>query len=406
MMKIFSEHTKKTIVYPINIRFPMERANSIQIIHTCRALAQCGVKVYLLVRRSCSLSDKQILAFYGITPHNNLIIKRLWVINYDGHPFIWNKSYYVCVLIYITYLLFIKKVDCFFLRDLALARVLIPFKNLFNFKLFYESHIVSYLMAQRQHLLFPATEPANSKKVSRIKQRESYIFNHSDIVITITRRLKEKIKEIFIIPDEKIQVIADGVDTESFKPDKNVKREGIIYIGQVYPWKGVDTLIEAMKYINTTLKVIGGIPFEDDLERLKNKARQIGIADKISFLGFIKPKDVASHLKTAKISVIPLPDNVMARDYTSPLKLFESMSSGTAVVASDLPSIREIISDGVNGLLYPPADPIALAEAVNKLDSDDALLNKITANALKDATQYSWKNRADRIIKLINLVCE
>jgi len=261
-------------------------------------------------------------------------------------------------------------------------------------------------MAEQQHLLFPSTEPVDGKVISRIKQREAYIFNHCDVIITITRRLKEKIRDLFIIPDEKFNVIADGVDTDSFKPEANVKRKGIVYIGQVYPWKGVDTLIEAMKYINTTLTVIGGIPFEDDLRRLQDKANQLGVSGKISFLGFLEPKDVAQHLKSAKISIIPLPDNVMARDYTSPLKLFESMAAGTAVVASELPSIKEIITHNTNGILYKPQDSQALAEAVNKLDADTALLKKITANALNDVIQYSWKNRAVRITGIINRVCE
>ena len=384
----------------------MERANSIQIVHTCRALAEQGTKVYLLVRRSCGLSDSEILKFYGITPHSNLIIKKLWVINYDGHPFIWNKSYYISVMLYIACMLFTKKIDCFFLRDLALARVLIPFKNLFKFKIFYESHVISYLMAEQQQLLFPATEPVNDKVISRIKHREAYIFNHCDVIITITRRLKEKIRDLFIIPDKKFHVIPDGVDTDSFKPEETVTRKGIIYIGQVYPWKGVDTLIEAMKFINTHLTVIGGIPFEDDLQRLQDKANRIGVSDKISFLGFLAPKDVAKYLKSAKISIIPLPDNVMARDYTSPLKLFEAMAAGTAVAASELPSIKEIITSNINGILYKPEDPEALAEAVNKLYSDTVLLKQITSNALKDVTQYSWKNRAVRITEIINRVCD
>ena len=272
--------------------------------------------------------------------------------------------------------------------------------------MFYESHVVSYLMAEQQHLLFPMTEPVNSKIVSRIKHRESYIFNRSDVIITITRRLKEKIRDLFIIPEDKFHVIADGVDIEKFKPEDNIKREGIIYIGQVYPWKGVDTLIEAMKYIKINLTVIGGIPFEDDLQRLQDKAEQLGVAGKISFLGFMEPKDVAKYLKSAKISVIPLPDNLMARDYTSPLKLFESMAAGTAVVASELPSIKEVITNKVNGLLYTPEDPEALAEAVNLLDSDTGLLTEITSNALKDASRYSWKNRALRITEIINRVCK
>lgn len=389
-----------TVVYPINIRFPMERANSVQIAHTCRALAEHGVRVYLLVRRTTSMPDEQILAHYGLKPHPNLLIKRIWVINYDDHPFIWNKSFYVMVLLYIVGLLCVRKINWFFLRDLGIARFLAPLKLIFRFRMMYETHLISYIIAQEQHKLFPATAPVTTRLIEKIRRKEEYVFAQSDRIVVITNRLKECVSELFGCPEKKIYVLPDGVDTSLYKNIPPAQRSGLVYIGQLYPWKGVDTLIEAMQYIDAPLTVVGGIPFEDDLKRIKKKAGELGVAGKINFVGFVPHSEVAGYLTAAQISVIPLPDNIIARDYTSPLKLFESMGAGTAVVASDLPSIREIIRDRENGMLFTPHDPKSLAKAVTALLTDRSLLESVTRQARADVKQFSWEKRTARLIDI------
>ena len=389
-----------TVVYPINIRFPMERANSVQIAHTCRELAQQGVRVYLLVRRTTKISDAEILSHYGLTPHKNLHIIRVRVINWDDHAFVWNKSFYLSVLLYILWFLCTRKIDWFLMRDLGLAQVLLPWRKIFGFKILYETHLVSYIMAQRQHELLPNTAPVPQKLLQRIERKERYVMANSDKIVVITERLKNCVQELFNVSTDRIAVLPDGVDLSQYNSSDAQERRGLVYIGQLYPWKGVDTLIEAMQYIEDKLTVVGGIPFEEDLERLRAKAKDLGVIDKIRFVGFVPHSEVARYLTSAKISVIPLPDNVMAREYTSPLKLFESMGAGTAVVASDLESIREIIKNGSNGMLFTPENPVDLARAVNTVLMDNKILDTITKQALSDAKTYSWQERTSRMILL------
>ncbi len=387
-----------TMVYPINIRFPMERANSVQIAHTCRELAQQGVRVYLLVRRTTKISDAEILAHYGLTPHKNLHIIRVRVINWDDHAFVWNKSFYLSVLVYILWLLCTRKIDWFLMRDLGLAKVLLPWRKLFGFKIIYETHLVSYIMAQRQHELLPNTAPVPQKLLRRIERKERYVMTHSNKIVVITERLKNCVRELFDVSTDSIAVLPDGVDLSQYQSTSANIRSGLVYIGQLYPWKGVDTLVEAMQYIDDKLTIVGGIPFEEDLERLRSKAQELGVIDKIQFVGFVPHSEVARYLTAAKISVIPLPDNVMAREYTSPLKLFESIGAGTAVVASNLESIREVIGNELNGMLFTPEDPVDLARAVNALLRDDIMIDKITQQAFVDAKTYSWQARTKRMI--------
>jgi len=390
------------LIYPINIRFPMERANSIQIVNMCHALADQGVCVYLLVRKMNNLTDSEILDYYGLKPHKNLIIKKMRVINWDDHPFVWNKSYYVSVLVYMFFLFSTRRIDFVFLRDLGLARFFCVLKKILPFKVLYETHIISHIVAQHQHRLFPKTQDADENYIQSLRKKEQFVFNKSDKIFTITNILSDKIEEIFKIDERKISVLPDGVNTEVYKD--NPDKKGIVYIGQMYPWKGVDTLIEAMQWVDSSLTVVGGLPFEDDLARLKAKAKRMGLDEKINFVGFVKPCEVPTYLSASKISVIPLSDNIIARDYTSPLKLFESMCAKSAVVASNLNAIKEIISDGVNGVLFEPGNSRSLASKLNMLLRNRILFDNIVENAHNDSKKFSWKNRAEIILKEIKKI--
>jgi glycosyltransferase involved in cell wall biosynthesis len=88
------------------------------------------------------------------------------------------------------------------------------------------------------------------------------------------------------------------------------------------------------------------------------------------------------------------------------LKLFEYMAAGRAIVASDLPAIREVLTDGVNGLLVAPGDADALAAAIRRLAADAPLRLRLGAAAGKDASSYTWGRRAERLEELFAQVRE
>jgi glycogen(starch) synthase len=83
------------------------------------------------------------------------------------------------------------------------------------------------------------------------------------------------------------------------------------------------------------------------------------------------------------------------------MKLFEYMASGSALLATDLPSTTEIIRDGENGLLVPPSDVEALAGALRRLRDDPALAARIAAQAVEDVKHYTWEARAVQIAAFI-----
>jgi glycosyltransferase involved in cell wall biosynthesis len=77
------------------------------------------------------------------------------------------------------------------------------------------------------------------------------------------------------------------------------------------------------------------------------------------------------------------------------------MAAGRPIVSSDLPSLREILRDGVNALLVPPGDPIALASAIDRILKDPGLAARLARAALDDVPNYSWQRRAELLESLL-----
>ncbi len=91
----------------------------------------------------------------------------------------------------------------------------------------------------------------------------------------------------------------------------------------------------------------------------------------------------------------------ISHSLTSPLKLFEYMASKRLIIASDLPSIREVLDES-SAILIKPDDPLLLAEGIKMVLVDNILSDKISNNAFECVQRYSWSNRARNILSLIN----
>ena len=99
--------------------------------------------------------------------------------------------------------------------------------------------------------------------------------------------------------------------------------------------------------------------------------------------------------------LLPLPDEPVARLFTSPLKLFDYMAAGVPIVASDLPALREVLQHERNVLLARPGDPDSFAEAVRRLLGEPELARRLGQQAREDVRQYGWDARAAALLDFI-----
>jgi glycosyltransferase involved in cell wall biosynthesis len=175
----------------------------------------------------------------------------------------------------------------------------------------------------------------------------------------------------------------------------------VAYAGHLYPWKGVDVFIEALRDLRGVQGlIVGGHPLEPDLARVQELAARFGIAARTTFTGLVPPSEVGPLLLDARVLVLPNPASATSATYTSPLKLFEYMAAGRAIVASDLPAFREVLRDDGNALLVEPGNPHLLAMAIGRLLEHPELADRLARRAFEDVSAFTWDRRAERLEEL------
>tara|TARA_B100000749_G_scaffold222723_1_gene177878 strand:- start:50 stop:454 length:405 start_codon:yes stop_codon:yes gene_type:complete len=118
----------------------------------------------------------------------------------------------------------------------------------------------------------------------------------------------------------------------------------------------------------------------------------------------VEPSRVSGLLAKGDVLVLPNVGSGSTVNYTSPLKLFEYMAAGKPIVASNLPSIREVLRDGENAVLVEPGNPTALTSGLRRVLEDRKLAERIASRAFDEVTEYSWDCRAARVEALLNEV--
>jgi glycosyltransferase involved in cell wall biosynthesis len=150
---------------------------------------------------------------------------------------------------------------------------------------------------------------------------------------------------------------------------------------------------------------VGGHEAEGDRARLEALVERLGLDSRVTFTGHVEPGKVPALLGRATVLVLPNPASSVSMHFTSPLKLFEYMATGRAIVASDLPSFREVLRHGHNAWLVSPGDPDALARGIRRVAEDRELAERLARQALVDVADYSWDRRAARLEALFHEVC-
>ena len=194
----------------------------------------------------------------------------------------------------------------------------------------------------------------------RLSARESRVWRRAEGYVTITSALAEDLTTQFG-PRAQVATIPDGARVATgrvFAPPRRVASPLAVYAGHLYPWKGVDLFLRALVHLPAVRATIaGGHPAESDLVRLKELASSLQIDDRVTFTGFISRTAVATLLASADVLVMPHTATAVSERYASPLKLFEYMSTGKPVVASNLAAVREVLRDGDNACLVEPVTP-------------------------------------------------
>lgn len=361
-------------------------AHTVQIMKMCEAFSQNGVEVQLIVPKRKNSRNLDPFEYNGVS--NNFKIKKLFYIDiFQENPspvFYWLR--FVTFLISARLYLIFTDYDVLYTREI--------YTGLFFRNVFIELHSLP-------------------KKLNGFKK---VVLEKIAGIVVITSFIKSKLVDLGIHA-EKILIAPDAVRLEDFADllDKNVARIKLSlsqkdyligYIGTLKTMgmeKGVSTAIDALKFLPEKYKlyVVGGE--KAHIDYYKNLATEHKVINRVTFVGTVLHKDIPVHISACDVLIAPFPKNDHYSYYMSPLKIFEYMAGKRPIIASNLPTLAEILKDGETALLVPPNDPGALGESILHLESNPVFSTKLAKNAyIEVVDKYTWKKRASNIIDLLS----
>lgn len=372
------------LVYIANLRLPTEKAYGIQIAKMCEAFADRDEKVMLIAPFRFSRVHDDFFEYYNVK--RNFVFKKLFALDFylpgSLDKLAFGIKSFISALILVAKALG-GKADIYYFRDELPA------------------FLASFLIGGAK-IAFEAHKFSDRKLFFYRRFRKSGVR-----LIAITQNLADKFLKIGF-NQSRILTAADGVDLDKF--DIEISRENArlklalpsdkkiaVYTGHLFEWKGADILAETASELPDILFVfVGGT--DKDIAIFKEKFRS---QDNILVVGHRPYSQIPLYLKAADVLVLPNPgNNQISRLYTSPLKLFEYMAAKRPIVASDVPSVREILNEDNSILVKPESNSIA--EGIRKVFSEPFLAVSLADQAFKKAGSYTWTARAEKILKFIN----
>ena len=359
------------LLYATSIRFPSVLANRIQVISMAKACGDLLGKNFFLGGNEIQVAN----ANYNIV---NFGVKKSWKLAWKVLTF--------AKLSGITHL---------YARE---ARLLffIAFYNFVYFRLPLVFGYEVHALLGRSTLDY-ITDGLLTFFVSR------YFFTTGELQKIYSQKYRLKSGRSLILPDAVDLSIFD-LGLTKFEARKKLgwmEKEKIIgFCGRFKTLtmdKGLNDILEAMKFLPPDVKFVAVGGSDEDVTEYTKKAQSLSLGARATFLGHVNQSELAVYQKAFDILLMPFPRQTHFTYYMSPLKMFEYMAAKRPIIATDLPSICEVLNE-TNAILVPPDDPAKLAAAIERLYHDPSLGEKLADQAYRDVQNYTWKKRAKQMI--------
>lgn len=372
------------LVYLTNVRLPTGKAHGRQIILMCGAFAAAGVDVELVSPRFVTTGPDPF-EHYGIA--RTFTWKTISAIDFlTRHTnrftfFLQNLSFTVSAVWYALR----SKTDVFYTRSIWLATILSWFQTPVIIEIHTGAVLGLWVKFSGPHLFIVTTTQYLANEIGvRFKMPDRVFAAHSAADI-----------ELFDIVSKQT-----ARERLGFSSDARI----VMYVGRLETMgmdKGLHDLINAQKKIIEShhaaqLVIVGG-PAET-AAAYREYIRSCGLTElQATCVGHVSPQDVPVWMAAADILVMPFPDQPHYRWYMSPLKLFEYMAAGRAIITTDLPSVREVVDEHVV-CMVPAGSLEQLVRALSGLVDNPELCEQYGRAAREASRTKTWVNRAHAIL--------
>ncbi len=389
------------LLYLANNRIPSEKANSVQVMQCCAAFARRGADVTLAVPHRLQPWAMRGVGdpfdYYGLVTRFPIrylpCIDLLEVAPGPMQPAAFALQAATFALAAGAYVR-ARDADRCYTRDPSSAVLLALGSPQARRRAFYEAHT------------FPKPGPR--------RRLHLWAARRLGGVVAITRGLANEYvmggvekHRVLVAPDavdpERFTGCPDGSDRAKAREELGIAAHArvVCYTGHLYDWKGAHTLALASRLLpeGFLTYIVGGT--EEDLASFRRFLAEERL-ERVVATGHVPPGRVPAFLAAADVLVLPnsARSETSAR-FTSPMKLFEYMAAGRPIVASELPSLEEVLRDGENAVLVEPDDPEALAKGVARVGGDAALARRLADAAQRDVRGRTWDARAAAILEFM-----
>lgn len=375
--------TLRSLIYISDGNLPSKMAHTIQAAKMGQALAQKVANFELVTGGDIGSTLKgmnaEFISWYGL--HNKFKLVRLPMhvkVNYPFPPDYQNQTFLKLATLYAC----LKSPSLVYTRNFRATELLLSI----GIPVLYEQH----------HLM-------------TVDSSERCLLTNQNLVGLVT--ISSQLGKTYIehgLSSEKLLIAHSAVDPTNFLPyqSKELARQKlslqqykkiVLYSGHLYDYKGVPTILKtALLMPEYTFILVGG--WESDVLRVKETCKCKNIHN-VYVVGHIPQSELASYLYAADVLLLPTSLSWESAPSTSPLKLFEYMYVKRPIVASALPNIMTILSDGENSILAAPDEPASFKSAIEKLFFNPSLVASITESAFQEVQNFTWEIRAEKILQ-------
>jgi glycosyltransferase involved in cell wall biosynthesis len=351
-------------------RIPAAAPQALQILSTCHALAAAGAEVTLLADPPLEgIPGEAVLEDYGLPPEPNLRLDWLRARGRTLAGVEWRARLAT----------WMATGDVLFSRRVDYAASWLRWRERFGgrFRVVHEWHYVASANAR---------EAGEIERAAALERDEATVRELADGHVTVSSALAD-----YVGPTRgPLEVIANGGPSPT--PWERPERPAVVYAGLFRRTGDLDALLEAAGDLDADVIVAGGDEGGEKLAAVQARA-----TDRIRFTGALAPVKAREVLKRGSVAVATFADSVNMRHFACPLKILEAHAAGVPVVASDFPTVRELVDPDRTGILVPPGDGRALSAAIRRVLGDEDLARRLSIAGREVAATRTWSLRGRRL---------
>jgi len=387
---------KIKIYYIVNARIPTEKAHGFAISKTCEKLGFLGDDIELVLPTIGGGLPDNIFNYYGL--NKEFTVTRISTINFIryakilGRLSFWLNEFFFNLILAGKFFIIRREGAVVYTRDEFIAFI-------FSF-------------------LYPTFWEANDKFPKKNLFWYKIILRKIRGIVVVNNIIKSWYADKLKFNSDRVIVARNAVDLHDFErvgDDEEVMRSELSlpsdktiigYVGKfktVGEEKGVEFLIDCMNEVKKfsdkyLLCCVGGN--QKDIDDTNKLIKDRGLEGYVKLIGHVGRDLVVKYLKSFDILAMPFPDTYHYRYRMSPIKMFEYMAAKKPIIATDLPTIREVL-DERNAYIIPSDEINYFIEAVRKIENDPEEAKARSLRAYQDVGQYTWLNRARIIVGFI-----